>query len=392
MFCDLLWAFIRLEVEGRWRDNIVSEKGLFFLWCFTWKYRCRNPLSWRKVHLKSFFFSSVNIGVLFNEKWSRIMIPLSDLFHFSVSGKLFQKYNRLVPSDHLANALGQSIHAIVTDNIDILPSSEGEIIDLIRFFFVTTCYFREWRASFGFNTWHLGIYFQISPSFPTISFGILSLSSSCFQLKLTPSFLKGSCKVVFDTVRVKYGNVSAENALSSFLFLNLYCPAIIFPDRFHLLSSQVLSDSIRSKLMLLSKTLFCISSGIELGEGEDGKNIVNFFEEWISFDIFSFFCSVSGKMNLFIREQRAPLHDFLMNLLDTSLYETLSFVNSFVSSDLTLQTSIIWSALSHLICGVGNRSGSSLFLCDTPKYLIIPFSEHLTLFQFPTQVEELHLQ
>eukprot|EP00008_Paramoeba_atlantica_P001391 CAMPEP_0201501994 /NCGR_PEP_ID=MMETSP0151_2-20130828/83894_1 /ASSEMBLY_ACC=CAM_ASM_000257 /TAXON_ID=200890 /ORGANISM="Paramoeba atlantica, Strain 621/1 / CCAP 1560/9" /LENGTH=566 /DNA_ID=CAMNT_0047895551 /DNA_START=605 /DNA_END=2305 /DNA_ORIENTATION=- len=142
----------------------------------------------------------------------------------SLSGRLFQKYNRYVSSDYIELVLFSSIQSVLSEPKLDPTLDEGE--RLTR------------------KTKHL-VRSIIATQIPA------PIQSTCAYLasRVTSLFPEESTSLV-------------PQCLASFMFLHLYCPAVVFPERFGLVGLNI-SDEARGKLVLLSKSLFYLALGID---------------------------------------------------------------------------------------------------------------------------------
>jgi len=91
-----------------------------------------------------------------------------------------------------------------------------------------------------------------------------------------PNEFKNICKVINDEVIAKFPQHKINHALSAFIFLRYFVAGLAVPETFGILSEPP-KESLRRKLILISKVITNLSTNVRFGEKEEFMTIMNDF-------------------------------------------------------------------------------------------------------------------
>jgi len=181
----------------------------------------------------------------------------------SVASKLFESYCKLGAHDYLQSTFGTIFESLIQANVslEVDPNKVTADEDILA------------------NTQNL-----IHGCKAFVDAIIKSLDS-------IPMNYRRICALINRTVRTKFGGANTSS-VGCFIFLHLYCPALIYPQSYGVLSSAINTKN-RRGLTLISKTLYFLSLG-EIFETEDQGYM--------------------KVMNAWIKEYIPKVHDFIQKL------------------------------------------------------------------------------
>jgi len=182
----------------------------------------------------------------------------------SVSSKLFEAYCKLGAHEYLQSTFGNVFETLIQANVSLEVDPNKVTVD----------------EDILANTQNL-----IHGCKAFVDAIIKSLDS-------IPMNYRRICALINRTVRTKFSGVNTS-CVGCFVFLHLYCPALIYPQSYGVNISTAINAKNRRGLTLISKTLYFLSLG-EVFETEDQAYM--------------------KVMNAWIKEYIPKVHDFIQKL------------------------------------------------------------------------------